>query len=136
MKKTILALLLLSGLASGVSAQPLIHLKTDNNTTQYFTSSILDIDTWDGSTPPMYMDLPNNMTTVHYAITNTGGGLSSVTKWCGVQLRAYPSGIYYQTAYFTTVPYAAPLIPYGPGMPIHIFCDIISASDLYVRIDP
>jgi hypothetical protein len=111
MKKNMLSLLFLCSLFLGASAQPLIHLKTDNNTAQYFTASILDIDTWDGSTPPMYMDVPNNMTTVHYAITNTGGALTSVTKWCGIQLRAYPSGIYYQTAYFTTVPYASPLIP-------------------------
>lgn len=134
MKKIIFSLFLLCAVAFGLSAQ-VITLKVDNNTPQYFTATLLD-NTYIGVTPPMYMDLPNNMTSLRYGPPANGGALTSVANWRGIQLRAYPSGIYYQAAYFTTVPFASPLIPFGPGIPINIFCDIISPSDIYVRIDP
>lgn len=134
MKKTILSLLLLMAVAFGATAQ-VITLKVDNNTTQYFTATLLD-NTWLGATPPMYMDLPNNMTSVRFGPPANGGALTNVANWRGIQLRAYPSGIYYQAAYFTTVPFASPLMPYGPGIPVNIFCDIISPTDIYIRINP
>ena len=134
MKKIILSLLVLLAFTFGASAQT-ITLKVDNNTSQYFTATLLD-NTWIGVTPPMYMDLPNNMTSVRYGPPANGGALTSVANWRGIQLRAYPSGIYYQAAYFTTVPFASPLIPYGPGIPVNIFCDIISPLDIYIRINP
>lgn len=135
MKKSILSLLLLLAVSLSVSAQ-VITLKVDNNTTQYFTATLLD-NTWLGATPPMYMDLPNNMTSVRYGPpTNGGGALTSVANWRGIQLRAYPSGIYYQAAYFTAVPFASPLTAFGPSIPVNIFCDIISPTDIYIRINP
>jgi hypothetical protein len=49
MRKTILSLLVLLAFTLGASAQT-ITLKVDNNTSQYFTATLLD-NTWMGVTP-------------------------------------------------------------------------------------
>ena len=134
MKKTLLSLVAILGCAIGASAQ--VNLKLENNTQQYFTGTLLD-NTWMGTTPPMYMDIPNNQASVRFnPPIQTGGPLTSTAAWRGIQLRAYPSGIYYSPVYFTSTPFAASPTPFGPGIPVNVFCDVISPTDILVRINP
>lgn len=134
MKKTLLSLMAIVACVIGASAQINLHLQ--NNTQQYFTGSLLD-NAWMGATPPMYMDIPNNQASVRFnPPVWTGFPLASTAAWRGIQLRAYPSGIYYAPVYFTSVPYAVSPTPFGPSMTINVFCNILSPTDILVRIDP
>lgn len=134
MKRTLLSLIALLGFIALSSAQ--VTLKLENNTGQYFTGSLLD-NTWMGTTPPMYMDIPNNQSSLRYnPPVQTGYPLVNVYDWRGIQLRAYPSGIYYSPVYFTAPPYTGSPIPFGPGIPINVFCDILTPTDIYIRINP
>lgn len=131
----LLAALLLTGTATTSASAQLIRLRTDNNTAITFLGTLVD-NTWLGATPPLYLDLPENKSTDHLAIVQTGSALGSVADWRGVYLQAYPSGIYYEAAYFTSVPYAAPRSPYGPGPTINVFCDILAPDLVYISINP
>lgn len=126
-----LSLLGVLGISMAASAQ--ISLTVNNNSPQYFTASLLD-NTWAGSTPPMYMDVPNNQVVVHAATTWNGTTLTSTANWRGIYLRAYPSGIYYFPVYFTTVPYAG--VAMGPGVTAYnITCNVLSPTALFVKIN-
>lgn len=131
MKKIILSLLAFAGISIAASAQ--IMLTVNNNSPQYFTASLLD-NTWAGTTPPMYMDLPNNQVAVRTPAMWNGSPLTSTANWRGIYLRAYPSGIYYFPVYFTTVPYAG--VAMGPGVTAYnISCNVLSPTSLFVQIN-
>lgn len=131
MKKIILSLFVLLGMGAVASAQ--IKLTVNNNSPQYFTACLLD-NTWGGTTPPMYLDLVNNMVQVRQPVTWNGTYLTAIANWRGIYLRAYPSGIYYFPVYFTTVPYAG--VASGPGVTAYnITCSVTSPTDIFVKIN-
>jgi hypothetical protein len=134
MRKTLLSLIAVLGFIVSASAQ--INLRLENNTQQYLLGSLLD-NAWMGATPPLYMDIPNNQSSIRVnPPVWTGFALSSVANWRGIQLRAYPSGIYYAPVYFTAVPYAVAPTPFGPSLAINVYCDILTPTDIYIRINP
>ncbi len=137
MKKALLSLSLILLAATGAFAQA-IRLTANNNTPQTFTAALLD-DDWSGIMPLTYIDLAAGHSGVHPAYIYSGATLTDVSKWRGVCLRAYPSGIYYEVTYFTSAPYIPYTIvraPYGAGIPVTVTCSVLSPTDLRLSIDP
>lgn len=134
MKKSLLSLIALLGFAFGSFAQ--VNLTVDNTTSQYFIGTIVD-NSWTGATPPMYMDMPNNMVSGHWSVpVQTGFPLASVSAWRGLVARAYPSGLYYFPVYFTTPPYAGVMSGIPPAIPFNIECRITGPNDILIRFTP
>lgn len=123
-------------LAGSFGAFAQITLTVDNNTPQYFIGTIVDA-AWLGATPPMYMDMPNNMTSYHWGVpVQTGSQLASVYDWRGIVVRAYPSLLYYFPVYFATPPYAGVMSGLPGTIPYNITCSITSPTDIYIRFTP
>lgn len=133
--KKLLCVLALS-LTCSVAAFAQITLTVDNNTPQYFIGTIVD-NAWTGATPPMYMDMPNNMTSGHWGVpVQTGNQLTSVYNWRGIVVRAYPSLLYYFPVYFATPPYAGLMTGLSGTIPYNIDCRITGPNDIYIRFTP
>lgn len=133
MKKALFSLVLLA-CSFGAFAQ--VTLTVDNNTTQYFIGTIVDVN-WMGATPPMYMDIPNNQTTGHWSVpVQTGTPLASVYDWRGIVVRAYPSLLYYFPVYFPAPPYSGVMTGLPGTIPYNIDCRITGPNDIYIRFTP
>ncbi len=133
MKKA-LFVLLIAVFCLGKSTYAQIMVTFENNTSQYFTSTLLD-NTWTGGTPTSYyIDVVNNQTQLRNAIVQTGNLLASTTAWRGIAFRTYPGGAPATIFPFTGMPYSGTFT--AAGITYHLNCSILSPSHLYVRITP
>jgi len=133
MKKALLALFIaVFCLCKSSFAQ--IMVTFENNTPQYFTSTLLS-NTWTGGIPPnYYIDVVNNLVQQRNAIIQNGTQLPNVSLWRGIAFRTYPGGAPVAIFPFPTLPYSG--IFTVAGTTYHLDCKILSATQLYVRINP
>ncbi len=129
--KLLLLLVLLAGSRAVVFSQ--IQLKIENNTSQYFTATLLDYN-WNGSTPSTtYIDVPNNAAPLTPAIIQTGAPLANVNDWFGIHFKTYP-GWLDAVPLFNPPPFSGLL--FAPGGTYTVTYSITSPTEIYVRIDP
>lgn len=129
--KLLILLALLAGYPALLSAQ--IWLKIENNTSQYFTATLLDIN-WNGSTPQTtYIDVPDHAAPLTPAIVQTGQPLANVNDWFGIHFKTHP-GWLDAVPVFNQPPFTDFL--FAPGGTYTVTCSITSPTEIYVRIDP
>ncbi len=133
MKKALLALFI-AVFCFSKSSNAQIMVTFENNTSQYFTSTLLDVS-WSGVPPThFFIDVVNNLTQQRYAYVQTGTYLASAADWRGVAFRTYPGGITSTVVSFPSVPYAGTFT--AAGVTYNIKCTRTSPTQLYIRIDP
>lgn len=133
MKKALLALII-AVFCFCKSSVAQITVTFQNNTSQYFVSTLLDNTYTGGPITSYYIDVPNNLTQIHPATVQTGYTLINPSLWRGVALRTYPGGVPATIVYFPAAPYSGAFT--AAGVTYHITCTIVSPTSLYVRINP
>lgn len=139
MKKILFILLAFIGIRTAAQGQ--VTLTVDNQTPQFFIATLVDAS-WLGAQPTnMNLDIPVSQVSYHpyveaLGVNNTMSLLTNGYNWRGVLLRSWPAMLYYFPVYFTTTPYSTVASGF-PGTPTYnIDCNVISATDISIRITP